>query len=206
VSRLFTRLTLSGVALVGALALAASPVPAQMATPAASVPSVPGAPAMKSPTLPPAQLVSPKILVARIDQNCGVYHTAIQTEKAAVVAEVQTNVWKVIDEKTVAVAEKTHSFTTYAKAWKQAGNYVWIHEVTTGSKGGREALQMCFRNDGTVMRVKQAIDIPSLDAASASVAYYRSDGSLIQKTKLFEENDPAIAKKIATLPFFKNLP
>jgi hypothetical protein len=161
---------------------------------------------MSAPTLPPAQEVSPKILVARIDQNCGVYHTATESQRPTLVAEVKTSVWKVVDENTFAMAEKTHTLITYAKVWKQAGNYVWVHEVTTGSQGGRHATQMCFRTDGTVQRIRQAANIPALDTASATAAYYRSDGSLIQKTSLFEENDPAIAKKIAALPFFKNLP
>lgn len=148
----------------------------------------------------------PEILAAQIDQNCGVFHTAIQTQKPYAVAETQTNVWKVVSDADIVAAEKTHSFTTYAKAWKQAGNYVWIHSVTQGSAGGRHATQMCFRTNGSLMRVKQATDIPSLDAAGASTAYYRQDGSLIKKTAVFDENDPAITKTVNALPFFKNLP
>jgi hypothetical protein len=185
-SRAFTRIA----ALGAVCALAAAPAIAQQA----------------APTLPPAQMVSPQILVARIDQNCGVYHSATQTERPTDIIEVKTNVWKIVADKDIAAAEKSNSFTTYAKVWKQAGNYVWIHEVTTGAKGGRHATQLCFRTDGTVQRIRQALTIPALDTASATAAYYRSDGSLIQKTSLFEENDPAIAKKIAALPFYKNLP
>jgi hypothetical protein len=162
---------------------------------------------MKTEPVTPAQAdTSPAILVARIDQNCGVFRSAIQTEKPADVAEIKTNIWKVVSDQDILAAEKTHSFTTYAKVWKQAGNYVWVHAVTTGSAGGRHATQMCFRTNGTVMRVRQALSIPALDTASASVAYYRQDGSLIQKSKIFEENDPLIAKKVGELPFFKNLP
>jgi cytochrome c556 len=148
----------------------------------------------------------PAILVAQIDQNCGVFRTAIQTEKPYDVAEVKSSVWKVVQDADLVAAEKTHSFTTYAKVWKQAGNYVWIHSVTTGSGGGRHATQMCFRTNGTLARVRQALSIPALDTAAATAAYYRQDGSLIQKSNLFEENDPAIAKKVAQLPYFKNLP
>ncbi len=65
---------------------------------------------------------------------------------------------------------------------------------------------MCFRNDSTVARIKQAATVPSLDAAGASVAYYNTDGSLIQKTTTFEVNDPLIAKRVKDLPYFKLLP
>jgi hypothetical protein len=71
----------------------------------------------------------------------------------------------------------------------------------------QRATQLCFRqSDGTLERARQATTVPSLAAAGAEQAYYASNGKLIQKTTLFEQNDPMLAKKIAALPFFAVLP
>jgi hypothetical protein len=171
---------------------------------AATVPATAQMPTTKP--LTPSQMVSPKLLVQRIDTNCAVFHSAVKTVKPTDVIALKSSDWKVMDHAAALTAEKTHTTYTLAEVWKQAGNYQWVHGYTVGSGGGHHAVQMCFRNDGTVARIKQAATVPSLDAAGASVAYYNTDGSLIQKTTTFEVNDPLIAKRVKDLPYFKLLP
>src|SRR5271165_3947840 len=175
----------AAIALAGALAL-----------------SLPAIAQMTTKPLTPSQMVDPQILVARIEQNCGVFHTAIQTEQPTDVM-LKTNVWNLVKDADITAAEKALSATTYAKVWKIGGNYNWIHAVTIGSKGGHNALQLCFRNDGTLARVKSATTIPALDLAGAHTAYYNTNGSLIQRTGEVSVNDPSFAMKVKSLPYYK---
>ena len=156
--------------------------------------------------LTPANTVSPGLLVARIDTNCAVFKSAIKTQKPTnVIALHQTN-WRVASDNDVAVAQRQHGSYALAEVWKQAGNDNWIRAIRVGQNGGTHATQMCFRNDGTVARIKQAATFPGLDAAAAQVAYYNTDGSLIKRTTVFDTSDPAIAKRLRDLPYFKLLP
>lgn len=165
-----------------------------------------GAPAFAQPTLAPSQSVDPKILVARIDTNCLVFKNAIASETPADVVRRGTTVWKLTSEGDVATLEKADSAVTYAKVWKQSGNYVWAHIVTHDAKGNARATQLCFRTDGTLARVRQATTVAALEATSARQAYYNADGSLIRKSAEFSVDDPAIYKAVRNLPFFKILP
>ena len=91
--------------------------------------------------------------------------------------------------------------------YKQGASYAWVHAHSVDKHSKQHATQLCFRqSDGTLERVRQATTIPNLSEASAEQAYYSSDGKLIQKTRLFEENDPMIAKTIKSLPFYAVLP
>jgi hypothetical protein len=115
--------------------------------------------------------------------------------------------WKVLDAAGYVVAEKTTKSITLVDAWKQGKNYAWIHSHSIDAHGNQRATQLCFRqSDGTLERARQATTIPGLQAASASQAYYATNGRIIQKTSAFEANDPAIAKKIEGLPFYSVLP
>jgi hypothetical protein len=169
---------------------------------AATVPVV----AQTSKPLPPSQMVSPKLLVTRIDTNCAVFKDATKSQKPTDVIALHASDWRLASHSDVAAAQKGGSAYTLAEVWKQAGNYQWVRAFTLTSSGGKHATQLCFRNDGTLARAKQASTVPSLDAAADKVAYYNTDGSLIQKTTTFEVNDPAIAKRIKDLPYYKVLP
>jgi len=153
-----------------------------------------------------SQMVDPKILVARIDANCAVFANAIKSQPATDVVRRGTTVWKLASDGDIAVAEKTATVVSYAKVWKQSGNYVWAHVVTHDAKGDARASQLCFRTDGSLARVRQATTIASLNAASARQAYYNVDGSLIRKSAAFAVDDPSIYKAVRSLPFFKILP
>jgi hypothetical protein len=105
------------------------------------------------------------------------------------------------------VAEQTHASITLVDAWKTSTGYAWIHAHTFDAKGNQRATQLCFRqSDGSLERARQAATVPSLSEAAAEQAYYTPAGKLITKTAAFEENDPALAKKVKSLPFFSNLP
>lgn len=155
--------------------------------------------------LTPSQKVAPSILVARIDTDCAVFKSAIKTEKPTRVVSVRTSAWTLASDADYTSAEKLHAYTL-AEVWKHAGNYVWARSHTLASGGVKHATQLCFRSDGTLARVRQATTVPALDAASARLAYYNTDGSLIRKSALFEVGDPAIAKHVENLPYFKLLP
>jgi len=163
-------------------------------------------PALAQKPLTPSQMVDPKILVARIDANCAVFRKAVETEAPSEVVRRGSSTWKVTSGPAAASAERVTHNVTYAKIWKQSGNYVWAHWVSHDSSGDQHSTQLCFRSDGTLARARQATTVPSLDAASASQAYYNTDGSLIRKSALFVLDDPAIVKRVANLPFFKLLP
>jgi hypothetical protein len=94
-----------------------------------------------------------------------------------------------------------------ADVYKQGSNYAWVSAHSFDASGKQRATQLCFRqSDGTLERARQATTVPDLAAAAAQQAYFASDGALIQKTTLFEENDPQLAKKIEALPFYSVLP
>jgi hypothetical protein len=168
--------------------------------------AVSAAPGLAQQTLAPAQMVSPKILVARIDTNCAVFRNAIASVPATDVVRRSTSIWKLTSDGDLAVAEKTGGTVSYAKVWKQDGKYVWAHVVTHAAGGNARATQLCFRSDGTLARVRQATTVAGLDAVSARQAYYNVDGSLIRKSTAFVVDDPAIYKAVRSLPFFKILP
>lgn len=178
---------LAVLSLVG-LALAAAPAAAQVTKP-----------------LTPSQMVAPAILVARIDTDCAVFKSAIKTETPARAVSAHTSIWTLASKNDFAAAEKLNAYTL-AEAWKHDHKYVWVRAHTLATGGVRHATQLCFRNDGTLARVRQATTVPALDATSARKAYYNTDGSLIQKTAAFEVGDPTIAKRVDALPFYKLLP
>jgi hypothetical protein len=159
------------------------------------------------PTRPitPSQEVSPEILVARIDVTCDMM---VQQQKLITPVHLvyASSTWNVVSDPTVVTADRTSATAVFADVWKQNGKYVWVHAHRINQQGAQRATQLCFRTDGTLARVRQAITIPALDAAGATRAYYYTDGSVITKIAGFEEDDPAIAKAITALPYYKNLP
>ena len=167
--------------------------------------ALPAAAQIKTEPLTPSQDVAPAILVARIDANCGVFRDAIKTQPATTVAALASRQWAVIDASKQNDVLATHANVWVAQVWKQAGNYVWVHSNRFDTQGNEHATQLCFRNDGTLARVRQATALPDLDAAGARAAYFNTDGSLIQADALFEKDDPAIAKQITAEPFMKPL-
>jgi hypothetical protein len=48
--------------------------------------------------------------------------------------------------------------------------------------------------------------VVDLNSASAKVAYFGSDGSVIFAASAFDQNDRALSKMIASLPFYGVLP
>jgi hypothetical protein len=159
------------------------------------------------PTQPitPSEEVSPQILVARIDVTCDMM---VQQQKLITPVHLvyASSTWNVVSDPTVMAADRTNATIAFADVWKQNGKYVWVHAHRVDQQGAQRATQLCFRTDGTLARVRQATTIPALDAAGATRAYYYTNGTLITKIAGFEEDDPAIAKAITALPYYKNLP
>jgi hypothetical protein len=144
--------------------------------------------------------------VKQIDTDCSAIQSAIMALKPLHFALISSK-WKVMSDADYTVAEQTHASIAFADVWTQGKNPAWVHSHTFTASGTQRATQLCFRQaDGTLERVRQAATVDDLSGAAAQQAYYASDGSLIQKTSLFEVNDPAIAKKVADLPFYSNLP
>ncbi|HTA38112.1 MAG TPA: hypothetical protein VK760_03495 [Candidatus Acidoferrales bacterium] len=144
--------------------------------------------------------------VKAIDTDCSAIQSAIQALHPVHLALVSSQ-WKVMSDADFAVAEQTHTSITFVDAWKAGTGYAWIHAHTFDAKGNQRATQLCFRQaDGTLERARQAATMENLNAAAAEQAYYSPGGKLIQKSAAFEENDPALAKKVAALPFFSSLP
>jgi hypothetical protein len=149
---------------------------------------------------------APSAAVKAIDTDCNAIQSAIHALHPAHLALVSSQ-WKVLSDADYTVAERTHTAITLVDAWKAGANYAWVHAHTWNAKGDQRATQLCFRqSDGTLERARQAGTIESLNAAAAEQAYYSSDGKLIQKSAAFEENDPALAKKVQALPFYSSLP
>lgn len=148
----------------------------------------------------------PQTTVKQIDTECNAIQDAVMALKPIHVA-YQSSHWIVLSDANYAVAQKTKSSITFADVYKQRSNYAWVHAHSFDSKGNQRATQLCFRqSNGTLERVRQATTVPQLAAASAKQAFYSSDGKIIQKTTLFEVNDPNIAKSIKALPFYSVLP
>ena len=156
-------------------------------------------------SLAPSQMVSPDILVARINANCGVTRNFIKTVPAKHVV-LTSSTWKLASDSDATVAERTHAAVMIADVWNQNNHYVWVHSHRVAQSGTQHASQLCFRPDGTLARVRQATSVPSLDAASASVEYVNTDGSIIRKVGVIAVNDPTIQKKITSEPFYSVLP
>jgi hypothetical protein len=155
--------------------------------------------------LTPSQEVSPKILMAQADVTCD---TMVQQQKLITPVHVvlKASTWDIVKDQSMIAADRTKASVTFADVWKQNGKYVWVHAHTFTQGGTQRASQLCFRTDGTLARVKQAETIPALDAAGAVRAYYNTNGALIAKVGAFEENDPALAKIVTSLPYYSVLP
>ncbi len=120
---------------------------------------------------------------------------------------LQSGHWVDVSDADAAAVVQTNAKATFADVYKQGDNYAWVHAHSINAQGTQRATQLCFRqSDGTLERVRQAATIPALSEASAAQAYYSADGTVIQKTQLFEANDPMIAKTIKELPFYASLP
>lgn len=149
---------------------------------------------------------APATTVAQIDAECLAIQNAVTALKPIHVLYANST-WKVVSDADAAVAERTRASLSLFDVWKQGKSYAWIRGHSFDSNGNERATQLCYRQaDGSLERVKQATTMPDLDAASAQLAYYASDGTIIEKTKVFEVNDPLIAKRIEALPFYAVLP
>jgi hypothetical protein len=159
------------------------------------------------PTQPitPAQEASPQIMMAQVDVTCD---TMVQQQKLVKPVHLvyKSSTWNVVSDANVAVADQTSATAVFADVWQQNGKYVWVHAHRVNQQGAQRATQLCFRTDGTLARVRQAETIPALDAAGATRAYYYTNGTLIAKFGVFDENDPSVAKAVTSLPYYKNLP
>jgi hypothetical protein len=173
-----------------ALALAAVLVPASPA----------GAQIVLKP-LTPAQHAPPEILVNRIDANCAVFRDAIRSERPTEVAAVGAATFTALDAGRRKQIDAMTDHVWVLQVWRQAGNLNWVRSVRLDAVGGGHITQLCFRNDGTLARVRQAATIPTLDTAAAQQAYFRTDGSVIRATALFERNDPAIPGRSSASPY-----
>jgi hypothetical protein len=144
--------------------------------------------------------------VQAIDTQCNAIQDAVMALHPIHVAYMKSQ-WNVMSDADYTAAQRTASSATFADVYKQGKNYAWVHAHSFDAQGNQRATQLCFRqSDGTLERVRQATTVPDLAAASAKQAYYSSDGTIIQKTSLFEANDPLIAKSIKSLPFYSVLP
>jgi ligand-binding SRPBCC domain-containing protein len=144
--------------------------------------------------------------VKQIDSDCSAIQSATMALKPIHFALISSK-WKVMSDADYTVAEQTHASVAFADVWTQGKNPAWVHSHTFTASGTQRATQLCFRQaDGTLERVRQAATVDDLGGAAAEQAYYASDGTVIQKTSLFAVNDPAIAKKVADLPFYSMLP
>ena len=114
--------------------------------------------------------------------------------------------WRVFSEGDYAVVEQTHKSIAFADVWKQGNNPAWVSGHSFNATAISAPYNSAIARRQTLERAKQAGTAPDLDAASAEVAYFGGDGSVIQKPSLFEVNDPALAKKITDLPFYNMLP
>lgn len=143
--------------------------------------------------------------VAAINSECNAISLAVMALKPVHVV-LAGGTWKVMSEGQYTVAENTHTAVMFVDAYKQGKNYALIHSHTFGQNGAQRATELCFRqSDGTLERAKQAETVNALAAADAT-AYFASDGTLLEKTATFAENDPAVTKKVADLPYFSSLP
>jgi hypothetical protein len=151
--------------------------------------------------LTPSQLVPPEILVSRIDANCAVFRDAIRTERPTEVAAVGAGTFTALDAGRRQQIAAMTDHVWVMQVWRQAGNLNWVRSVRLDAVGGGHVTQLCFRNDGTLARVRQAATVPALDTAAAQQAYFRTDGSMIRATALFERTDPAIPGRGSTSPY-----
>jgi hypothetical protein len=144
--------------------------------------------------------------IGQIDTECDAIQDAVMALHPIHVA-YQSGTWAVLSDADFAVAEKVGASIMLADVYKQGTNYAWVAVHSFDASGKQRATQLCFRQSGgTLERARQATTVPDLSAAAAQQAYYATDGTLIQKTSLFEQNDPQLAKKIEALPFYSVLP
>lgn len=143
--------------------------------------------------------------VKAIDTDCNAISLAVMALKPVHVV-LADGTWKVVSDGDFTIAENTHSAVMFVDAYKQGKNYAFVHSHTFAQGGAQRATELCFRqSDGTLERAKQAETVKALAAANAT-AYFASDGTLLQKTATYAENDPAVTKKVADLPYFNSLP
>lgn len=144
--------------------------------------------------------------VKSIDSDCSAIQNAVMALHPIHVVLAGSQ-WKVMSEGDYTVAEQTHKSITFADVYKQGKDYAWVHAHSFNASGKQTATQLCFRQaDGSLERARQAETVPNLDAAGAEAAYYEPNGTVIQKTALFEVNDPMIAKRVKELAFYQVLP
>jgi hypothetical protein len=144
--------------------------------------------------------------IGQIDTECNAIQDAVMALHPIHVA-YRTGKWLVLSDADYTVAERVSVSITLADVYKQGSKYAWVQAHSFSSSGDQRASQLCFRqSDGTLERARQATAVSDLAAASAQQAYYSSDGTLLQKTAIFAVDDPLLAKKIESLPFYSVLP
>jgi ligand-binding SRPBCC domain-containing protein len=144
--------------------------------------------------------------VKQIDTECNAIQDAVMALHPVHVA-YRSSSWAVLSDADYAAAEQTKASVTFADVYKQGAKYAWVHAHSFNEQGTQRATQLCFRqSDGTLERARQAATVPDLASAAAEQAYFSPDGKVIQSTKLFEMNDPMVAKTIEALPFYSVLP
>ena len=142
--------------------------------------------------------------IAQINTECDALLSAIsQTSPVSVILQGQK--WLVLNDAELQYILRSGT-PHYAAVYKQGARYVYVREVSLDKYGRQHALGLCYRNDGTLERARQAQTIPELSSETAERAYYAADGTLIQKTPGFNENDPTIAKNLKDLRYFSVLP
>jgi len=147
--------------------------------------------------------------VAQIDSDCdAVLSATSQTTPVAVVLHGKK--WVVVNlaQLYLAGGPKNPGQGTphYAEVYKHGARYVYVREVSFDKYSQQHALGLCYRNDGTLARARQAKTIPALSSETAQRAYYAADGTLIQKTPDFNEKDPTVVKNFNDLQYFSVLP
>jgi len=144
--------------------------------------------------------------IKQINTECNAIQDAILALHPIHVA-FRSGKWDVLSDADYTVAMQTKASITFADVYRQGSKYAWVHAHSFDSQGNQRATQLCFRqSNGTLERARQATTVPDLAADSAQQAYFLSNGTLIQKSSLFEMNDPLLAKTIQSLPFYSVLP
>lgn len=155
---------------------------------------------------PARAAMSDAAMVQSIDTECNAIQNAVMALKP-VHAALVSGKWVVMNDGDYTAAVRTNASLTFADVYKQGKNYAWVHAHTVNQQGAQRATQLCFRqSDGSLARARQATTVPQLAAASAKQAFYAPNGKIIQKTSIFEANDPMLAKAISALPFYAVLP
>jgi hypothetical protein len=144
--------------------------------------------------------VSASVLINRIDLDCDTANGETKLRKPTKILRFGAAASDAGSNSGLHADEPADASAGVVEIWRRAGNYVWIRSQSTNSQGVEQATQLCFRNDGTLARIRQATSVPALDSDSAREAYIDEDGSLILATLGFRMMGEMTTLTIEELP------